>query len=119
MIHHDKCEAFEQIIKIKVAKIKDLEAKNVELEKRLDILVNHDIAGYKEGILELEKKLADEMGLSDRYLLRCQELEKKLEIAVEALNKFKEIRRLDGNGNEYEGREFFISNEALAAIKDK
>lgn len=43
--------------------IRSLKQKLYEQEKeflsRIDILVNHDIAGYREGVAELEAKLAE------------------------------------------------------------
>ena len=43
--------------------IRSLKRKLYEQEKeflsRIDILVNHDIAGYREGVAELEAKLAE------------------------------------------------------------
>lgn len=47
------------------------------------------------------------------------EFERKLAVALEALEKCKKIRRKDGNDNEYEGAESIIANEALAKINQK
>lgn len=80
--------------------IKKLQSENAELqgqlkscifvyEEKVDRLINHDIAGYKEGIdcLELRISQADKI-IKDRqdelnYLVnKVEELEKKLKIAI-------------------------------------
>lgn len=109
-----------------ISQNKELEAKNGELEKCIDILINHDIAGYKEGIDELESKLSHSVQIMDAMTKTSQsnfELERKLKVACEVLSDWLkwEDKQIQKEGA-YVGVEIrgliAQGKEALAAIKD-
>jgi hypothetical protein len=87
-----------------------------ELEQKLAEIVgyNHTLASI------IHKEDPDDMHLAKRLgEVFCEKvkLEEKLKIAIEALEKIEQVKRRDGNDNEYEGQEVFIAHTALFKIK--
>jgi small-conductance mechanosensitive channel len=128
MIQHDKCEAFEQIIKIKDAKIAELEKKLEEAEKAFEDkkrALNSAINMWDIETKKLEKHnemLAHQLKYAETILTDVQadkfKLRGKLKIAVEALEKIDKSNDCMKYFNNDIYEIIYETREALAAIKD-
>jgi hypothetical protein len=120
-ILRDTYESLEEKLKLKDVEIMKLNNQlscsvDSEAYSTLKFATDSTIKALKEKLKVAMLNHAEEMGLSDRYLQKCQALEEKLKVAVEALEYMNTYKHPDYFSHS-RGSVFEVAKEALEKIK--
>lgn len=92
-----------------------MSATQVKMERPTVFKLNNKIKEFEAKNVELEEKLEDEIALSKEIEQNYLEAKEKLEIAVEALNESWKLLE-NSEHCKYANKAYYIVDKALAAI---